>query len=51
MYPGSDKREFWQRAQDRNTKTASLYRSLGLTHFEGIECFVTLQYIKTQMKL
>ncbi|EAS03458.3 glucosamine-6-phosphate deaminase (macronuclear) [Tetrahymena thermophila SB210] len=51
MFPGADKREFWQRAQDRNIKTANLYRSLGLTYFEGLECFVSLEWLKTQMKI
>ena len=30
MYPGSDEREFWQRARDRNCKSAELFCNLGL---------------------
>ena len=40
MYPGSDKREFWQRAEDRNHETARLYDRLGLADYEAIEGFV-----------
>ncbi len=40
LFPGSDPREFWQRAEDRNRGTASLYDQLGLSEFEGIEGFV-----------
>lgn len=38
-YPGKDKREFWQRAEDRNRTTARLYDELGLTEYEAIEAF------------
>jgi glucosamine-6-phosphate deaminase len=40
MFPGSDKREFWQRAEDRNRATAELYDALGLAEYEAIEGFV-----------
>ena len=40
MFPGSDAREFWQRAEDRNKKTAELYDALGLAEYEAIEGFV-----------
>ncbi|MDR1258467.1 MAG: glucosamine-6-phosphate deaminase [Tannerellaceae bacterium] len=40
---GDDERLFWQRAEDRNRATASLYRQLGLAAYEAIEAFV--QYI------
>jgi glucosamine-6-phosphate deaminase len=40
MFPGSDKREFWQRAEDRNRATAKLYDRLGLAEYEAIEGFV-----------
>ncbi|TWT41403.1 glucosamine-6-phosphate deaminase [Botrimarina hoheduenensis] len=40
LFPGSDPREFWQRAEDRNRGTAVLYDKLGLSEFEGIEGFV-----------
>lgn len=39
-FPGNDKREFWQRAEDRNKATAEIYRSLGLAEYEAIEAFV-----------
>ncbi len=40
MFPGGDKREFWQRAEDRNRATAALYDKLGLAEYEAIEGFV-----------
>jgi glucosamine-6-phosphate deaminase len=41
MFPGgSDPREFWQRAEDRNMATAKLYDSLGLPEFYALESFV-----------
>jgi glucosamine-6-phosphate deaminase len=40
LFPGTDKREFWQRAEDRNHATAKLYDKLGLAEYEGIEGFV-----------
>ncbi|HAD14148.1 MAG TPA: glucosamine-6-phosphate deaminase [Saprospirales bacterium] len=39
-FPGDDKREFWQRAEDRNRETANTYRSLGLAEYEAMEAFV-----------
>lgn len=39
-FPGSDKREFWQRSEDRNRGTAMLYDKLGLAEYEAIEAFV-----------
>ncbi len=39
LFPGSDKREFWQRAEDRNRGTAELYDKLGLAEYEAIEGF------------
>jgi glucosamine-6-phosphate deaminase len=40
MFPGpSDTREFWQRAEDRNTATARLYDALGLPEYHAIEAF------------
>jgi glucosamine-6-phosphate deaminase len=39
VFPGADKREFWQRAEDRNRTTAKLYDQLGLTEYEAIEAF------------
>jgi len=41
MFPGSiDRREFWQRAEDRNRDTAKLYDRLGLPEFYALEGFV-----------
>jgi len=41
MFPGgSDRREFWQRAEDRNRATAKLYDDLGLPEFYALEGFV-----------
>ena len=41
MFPGgSDKREFWQRAEDRNRNTAKVYDQLGLPEFYALEGFV-----------
>ena len=41
MFPGgSDKREFWQRAEERNRATAAAYDALGLPEFYAVEAFV-----------
>jgi glucosamine-6-phosphate deaminase len=41
MFPGgSDLREFWQRAEDRNRGTAHTYDRLGLPEFYALEGFV-----------
>jgi len=41
MFPGPhDSREFWQRAEDRNRRTAAIYDQLGLPEYHGIEAFV-----------
>jgi glucosamine-6-phosphate deaminase len=41
MFPGgTDRREFWQRAEDRNRHTAQLYDKLGLPEFYALEGFV-----------
>lgn len=40
VFPGEDKREFWQRAEERNRTTAQIYDKLGLTEYEAIEAFV-----------
>jgi glucosamine-6-phosphate deaminase len=39
MFPGTDPREFWQRAEDRNRATANLYDKLGLAQYAAIEGF------------
>lgn len=43
-FQGSDTREFWQRAEERNKATADLYAKLGLTHFAAMEAFVRWHY-------
>jgi len=40
LFPGTDKREFWQRADDRTRATAELYDKLGLAEYEAMEAFV-----------
>ncbi len=40
LFPGSDPREFWQRAEDRNTGTAGKYNQIGLPEFFAMEAFV-----------
>jgi glucosamine-6-phosphate deaminase len=40
VFQGADSREFWQRAEDRNKETASIYDELGLSHYAAMEAFV-----------
>jgi glucosamine-6-phosphate deaminase len=40
LFPGSDKREFWQRAEERNHNTALLFDKLGMAEYQAIELFV-----------
>ena len=40
LISGSDKREFWQRADDRTRSTAKTYDKLGLAEYEAMEAFV-----------
>src|SRR5262249_11677048 len=41
MFPGgTDRREFWQRAEDRNLHTARVYDTLGLPEFYALDGFV-----------
>ena len=40
LFPGSDAREFWQRAEARNAQTAQIYDELGLAQYQAIEGFV-----------
>ncbi len=39
LFPGSDSREFWQRAEDRNTGLAKQYDQMGLAEYEAMEGF------------
>lgn len=43
-FQGSDTREFWQRAEERNANTAGMYAALGLTHYAAVEAFVRWHY-------
>ncbi len=44
MFPGgTDRREFWQRAEDRNLGTARIYDMLGLPEYYALEAFVKWQ--------
>lgn len=40
VFQGSDSREFWQRAEDRNKETADLYDQLGMSRYAAMEAFV-----------
>lgn len=40
VFQGSDTREFWQRAEERNEATARLYNKLGLAEYQAMEAFV-----------
>ncbi|HMO63480.1 MAG TPA: glucosamine-6-phosphate deaminase [Ferruginibacter sp.] len=40
VFQGTDSREFWQRAEDRNRATAELYNKLGLAEYAAMEAFV-----------
>ncbi|MDH5379412.1 MAG: glucosamine-6-phosphate deaminase [Cyclobacteriaceae bacterium] len=44
VFQGSDSREFWQRAEDRNRDTATQYDELGLAEYEAMEAFVRWKY-------
>jgi len=44
LFPGSDPREFWQRAEDRNRGTAEEYDKLGLPEYEAMEAFVRYHF-------
>ena len=40
LFPGTDTREFWQRADERTRNTAQEYNALGLAEYEAMEAFV-----------
>jgi glucosamine-6-phosphate deaminase len=40
LFPGSDPREFWQRAEDRNIHTARQYNLIGLPEYFAMEAFM-----------
>lgn len=41
---GTDDREFWQRAEERNAHTAKLYAQLGMTQYAAMEAFVRWKF-------
>ncbi|CAK5273324.1 unnamed protein product [Mycena citricolor] len=45
-FPGEDKREFWQRAEERTQNTARMYDKLGMAEYQAIEVFVRLDLFK-----
>ena len=47
LFPGTDKREFWQRADDRTRSTAYTYDKLGLAEYEAMEAFVRWKELET----
>lgn len=44
VFPGDDAREFWKRAEDRNSETAKAYDNLGLADYEAMEAFVRFKF-------
>jgi glucosamine-6-phosphate deaminase len=40
LFPGSDPREFWERAETRNMNTANQYNQVGLPEYFAMEAFV-----------
>ncbi|HEU4555518.1 MAG TPA: glucosamine-6-phosphate deaminase [Chitinophaga sp.] len=44
-FQGTDLREFWQRAEDRNAATAELYDKLGLQKYAAMEAFVRYHFM------
>ena len=39
MFQGDDKREFWERVEERNRDIAKQYRNLGMADYEAMETF------------
>lgn len=44
LFPGTDSREFWQRAEQRNRATAVAYDQLGMPEYEALEAFKRFHY-------
>jgi glucosamine-6-phosphate deaminase len=44
VFQGSDSREFWQRAEERNSGTSDLYDKLGLPKYAALEAFMKWEY-------
>ena len=45
VFQGTDNREFWQRAEQRNRETARQYDQLGFAEYEAIEAFVRYHFL------
>jgi len=45
VFQGTDEREFWQRAEQRNRETAKAYDQLGFAEYEAIEAFVRYHFL------
>src|SRR5258708_29994985 len=39
LFLGDDRREFWQRTEDRRRRLAESYNTLGLAEYEAVEAF------------
>ncbi|MDR1372052.1 MAG: 6-phosphogluconolactonase [Dysgonamonadaceae bacterium] len=46
LFPGTDSREFWQRAEERNIATAVKYDRLGMAEYQAMELFVRYHFEK-----
>ncbi|MCL1937773.1 MAG: glucosamine-6-phosphate deaminase [Candidatus Azobacteroides sp.] len=44
LFPGTDPREFWQRAEERNISTAVAYDKLGMAEYQAMELFVRYRF-------
>jgi glucosamine-6-phosphate deaminase len=44
LFPGTDPREFWQRAEERNVSTAVTYDKLGMAEYQAMELFVRYHF-------
>lgn len=44
LFPGTDSREFWQRAEDRNHATAVIFDKLGMAEYQAVELFVEYKF-------
>ncbi|MDR1129635.1 MAG: glucosamine-6-phosphate deaminase [Prevotellaceae bacterium] len=40
LFPGTDTREFWMRAEERNHATAVIFDRLGMAEYQAVELFV-----------
>lgn len=44
LFPGTDPREFWMRAEQRNENTAKIFDKLGMAEYQAIELFVQYKF-------